>query len=67
MEVLKHKKHLTGNGPESASSVDFNNDSITDLVVANSNDNTISVLLGNKNGTFQNQTTYKAMEINQYL
>ena len=37
---------------------DLNNDGKLDLVVANSNDDTVSVLLGNGNGTFQAQTTY---------
>ena len=37
---------------------DFNTDDKLDLTVANVNDNTISVLLGNGDRTFQNQTTY---------
>src|SRR5262245_27739589 len=36
----------------------FNNHTKLDLVVTNSGDNTVSVLLGNGNGTFPNQTTY---------
>lgn len=32
---------------------DFNNDTVLDLAVANSASNTVSVLLGNANGTFQ--------------
>ena len=37
---------------------DLNGDGIPDLVVANRGSNSVSVLLGNGNGTFQAQTTY---------
>ena len=37
---------------------DFNGDGRTDLAVANSDANDVSVLLGNGDGTFQNQKTY---------
>jgi len=37
---------------------DFNGDGKLDLAVANYNDNTISVLLGNGDGTFQTQATF---------
>jgi hypothetical protein len=37
---------------------DFNGDGRTDLAVANSGSNTVSVLLGNGDGTFQNQVVY---------
>ncbi len=37
---------------------DFNGDGRTDLAVANSYDNTVSVLLGNGDGTFQPQVPY---------
>jgi hypothetical protein len=39
---------------------DFNGDGKSDLVVNNANDNTVSVLLGNGDGTFQAQVTYQA-------
>jgi hypothetical protein len=38
---------------------DFNNDKKLDLAVASSSENTVSVLLGNGNGTFQIQTSYE--------
>ena len=37
---------------------DFTGDGRTDLAVANDIDNTVSVLLGNGDGTFQPQVTY---------
>ena len=42
---------------------DFNGDGCPDLVVGNQNDNTVSVLLGNCNGTFQTQKTYKVDKV----
>jgi hypothetical protein len=41
-----------GNYPEAIKIGDFNNDGIQDLAVANANDNNISILLGNGDGTF---------------
>jgi ankyrin repeat protein len=41
-----------GSGPVSVAVGDFNEDGINDMVVANANDNTISVFLGNGDGTF---------------
>jgi len=41
-----------GSFPQALKIGDFNNDGIQDLAVANSNDDTISILLGNGNGTF---------------
>jgi hypothetical protein len=41
-----------GNFPEAVKIGDFNGDGLQDLAVANAKDNTISVLLGNGDGTF---------------
>jgi hypothetical protein len=41
-----------GNFPEAVAIGDFNNDGVLDLAVANANDNTVSILLGNGDGTF---------------
>jgi len=41
-----------GNFPQWVSIGDFNNDGRLDLAVANGNDNTVSILLGNGDGTF---------------
>jgi hypothetical protein len=48
-----HVDHATGNGPANLLSTDFNGDGKLDLAVTNSVDNTVSVLLGKGNGTFQ--------------
>jgi hypothetical protein len=37
---------------------DFNNDTKLDLTVANMGDNSVNILLGNRDGTFQNPLTY---------
>ena len=47
-----------GNDPSSIIAGDFNGDGHLDLAVANSGDDTVSVLLGNGDGTFQPQVTY---------
>src|SRR5579859_3360884 len=41
-----------GNFPEAVKIGDFNGDGLQDLVVANAKDNTVSILLGNGDGTF---------------
>ncbi|CAF4630636.1 unnamed protein product, partial [Rotaria socialis] len=48
----------TGLSPWSVAVGDFNNDTRLDIVVANSDDNSVSVLLGYGNGSFQNQMTF---------
>lgn len=45
-----------GNFPEAVRTGDFNNDGTLDLAVANSNDDTVTILLGNGNGTFTPST-----------
>lgn len=41
-----------GNGPQAILAADFNNDGKLDLAIANSSDGTVTLLLGNGNGTF---------------
>src|SRR5271170_3639957 len=47
-----------GNAPDAVVVADLNNDGKLDIVTANFNSGTISVLLGNGNGTFKTQVTY---------
>ncbi len=53
-------KYSTGNdsAPQSITIDDFNEDNHLDIVVANSRTNTIGILFGFGNGTFQNQVIY---------
>ncbi len=48
----------TGNDPFSVAVGDVNGDGKPDLVVANHGSNTVSVLLGNGNGSFPSQQTF---------
>ncbi|MGC2330026.1 MAG: FG-GAP-like repeat-containing protein, partial [Candidatus Acidiferrales bacterium] len=47
-----------GNAPSFVATTSLRDDAINDLIVANSADNTVSVLLGNGDGTFASQVTY---------
>jgi hypothetical protein len=48
----------TGNGPNSVVAADLNGDGKPDLVSCNNGDGTVSVLLGNGDGTFQAAVAY---------
>ena len=52
--------HAVGIHPLSVAVGDFNGDGILDLAVANGTSNTVSVLLGNGEGTFQPAVNYPA-------
>ena len=52
------KNFAVGHGPETVAMGDFNGDGKTDLAVVNYTDGTVSVLLGNGDGTFKPQVTY---------
>lgn len=47
-----------GGSPTSVAVADMNGDGKPDLVVANADDNTVGILSGNGNGTFQTAATY---------
>lgn len=47
----------TGNAPDFVTTADLNADNFQDLIVSNFTDNTLSVFLGNGDGTFQNPIT----------
>lgn len=47
-----------GNSPNAIAVGDFNGDGKLDLAVTNQGDNTVSILLGNGDGTFQAQRTF---------
>jgi hypothetical protein len=53
----------TGSLTAAATFGDLNGDGKADLAAVNSDDDTVSVLLGNGDGTFQDQTVYGAGEI----
>jgi hypothetical protein len=57
---LNQSLYLVGkpSEPTSLSLGDFNNDNILDIVVGNFRSNSISILLGNGNGTFANYGSY---------
>jgi hypothetical protein len=56
--AFKMSEYATGNDPKGVITADFNNDGVLDLATANLIDHTISILLGNGDGTFQAQVTY---------
>ena len=57
-QFLNASQYLVGQSPMAAASGDFNRDGKLDLVVTNRVDGTVSVLLGNGDGTFQPQVPY---------
>jgi hypothetical protein len=56
-----------GSYPEQVNIGDFNSDGLQDLVVANGLDNTLSILLGNGDGTFAPQSTVPVGNFPFYL
>ncbi|PYM33848.1 MAG: hypothetical protein DME15_10030 [Candidatus Rokuibacteriota bacterium] len=54
------KEYAAGSGPYSVAAGDLNGDNKLDLVVANSHEGTLSVLLGNGDGTFQPARSFEA-------
>ena len=56
--VSMSKTDYAAGTPYSVATQDFNGDGMLDLVVANYFHNTVSILLGNGDGTFQTQSTF---------
>ena len=54
----------TGHAPSSIAAADFNDDGHIDLAVTNQNDNTVSVFLGNGDGTFR--SSHRLMQLEQH-
>ena len=53
----------TGNGPRNVVAADLNGDGKPDLVSCNTDDGTVSVLLGNGDGTFQRPVAYSVGQV----
>jgi len=53
LQFSTHKDYSSGYGPASIAIADVNGDQIADLAVAHYSDNTVAVLPGNGDGTFQ--------------
>jgi len=52
-KFLAHREYAAADGPENLAVGDLNGDGIADLVIPNVNTTNVSVLLGNRDGSFQ--------------
>lgn len=55
--IPSQNEFAAGDAPSALLALDLNADTFTDLIVANRGDNTLSILLGNGDGTFQDATS----------
>src|SRR5207247_9663973 len=58
VSFIAHKDFTSGFHPLSVAVGDFNGDGVQDIVVARKDENTVSVLLGNGDGTFEPEQTF---------
>src|SRR5579862_6866387 len=52
-KFVDHREYLAADGPINIATGDMNGDGIADLVIPNANTTNVSVLLGNRDGSFQ--------------
>ena len=57
-QFLEAPEYATGTSPQAVAVGDFNGDGKLDVAVVNGNSNTVSVMLGNGDGTFQAKTDF---------
>lgn len=57
-----YASYKVGKNPTTITTGDFNHDSFTDLITTNISSNTLSVLLGNGDGSFHDQTQIKVCQ-----
>jgi hypothetical protein len=57
-QFLEAPEYPTGTSPQAVAVGDFNGDGKLDVAVVNGNSNTVSVILGNGDGTFQGKTDF---------
>jgi hypothetical protein len=57
-QFLEAPEYATGTSPQAVAVGDFNGDGKLDVAVVNGNANTVSVMLGNGDGTFQAKTDF---------
>jgi|SRR5580704_2321299 len=57
-QFLEAPQYTTGVNPQAVAVGDFNRDGNSDIAVVNSTSNTVSVLLGNGDGTFKSKVDY---------
>ena len=60
--VYLYKTYQVGKNPTSIKSGDFNGDGFADLITSNIRGNSLSVLMGNGDGSFQNQRRVRACQ-----
>src|SRR5438034_1410164 len=64
VSFIGHADFAAGSNPASVAAGDFNRDGVLDLATANYGSNTVSVLLGNGDGTFQAARTFATAGFN---